>query len=189
VVRHRIALTWGPALLFFICVVLFQGHLRDDGLGEFIETIGFFLVMVGSMGRIWCAIYIAGRKNRELCVDGPYSLCRNPLYVFSYIGLMGLALSATNPLLAVGSTPLFWAYYTIVIKSEEKVLKGIFGQSFDEYRQRVPAVVPRFSNYWTRKEFSIRPKKVVAGMVDAMWFLWALMLLEGLEHVKEVFSR
>jgi len=187
VVRHRVALTWGPALLFLLCIVWFQGLLRDDGLGELLENLGFVLVMVGSMGRVWCALYIAGRKNRELCVDGPYSLCRNPLYVFSYVGLMGLALGAKNVLLAVGATPLFWAYYAVVIRSEEKVLQGIFGTSFDEYRQRVPAVFPRISNYWSRKEFLIQPKKVVAGMVDAMWFLWAMILLEGLEHVKEVY--
>lgn len=187
VVRHRIALSWLPALLFVASIITFRGQLRDDSVGVTVENLGYLLIMAGSMGRIWCAIYIAGRKNKELATDGPYSLCRNPLYLFSYLGMIGLALGAKNLVLAAVATPIFWAYYSVVIKSEEKILSGIFGEAFENYKRKVPAVIPKFSGYWTRTEFSIQPKKVLAGMVDAMWFLWAIILLEGLEYAKMVF--
>jgi protein-S-isoprenylcysteine O-methyltransferase Ste14 len=187
VVRHRIALSWGPALLYFVAIIISRGQLRDDAVGEATKDLGYLLIIAGSMGRIWCAIYIAGRKNKELCTDGPYSICRNPLYVFSYFGMMGLAIGANNVVLAAIATPIFWIYYAVVIRSEESVLSGLFGESFEEYKRKVPAVLPKFSGYWTRPEFSIQPKKVLAGMVDAMWFLWAVMLLEVLEHAKGVY--
>ena len=43
-------------------------------------------------GRLWCSVYIAGKKNRELVKVGPYSVCRNPLYFFSLVGAIGAAL-------------------------------------------------------------------------------------------------
>jgi protein-S-isoprenylcysteine O-methyltransferase Ste14 len=184
VVRHRIALSWLPGLAFAGVIVTSWGRLQNDRLGVAVGAAGYLLVIAASMGRIWCAIFIAGRKQKELCTDGPYSLCRNPLYLFSFFGVLGLALAAKNVGLALVVTPLFWGYYALVIRSEEKMLVHRFGEAFEEYRRVVPAVWPRFSGYRSRETFVIRPRKVLTGMVDAMWFLWALLLLQVLEQVK-----
>jgi protein-S-isoprenylcysteine O-methyltransferase Ste14 len=91
-----------------------------------LECLGYLSVMVGTVGRIWCGIYIAGRKSkalsvqagirvlgggppdpgreeyvfgrksRELCTDGPYSICRNPLYLFSFLCGIGVAAQADS---------------------------------------------------------------------------------------------
>lgn len=101
--------------------------LRGNGL------LGMALLACAAMGRIWSTIHIAGRKDKELCQTGPYSLCRNPLYLFSFIGMIGFFLAAQSLILATIGAILFLAYYRGVIRSEEIRLKELFGVRFDAY--------------------------------------------------------
>jgi protein-S-isoprenylcysteine O-methyltransferase Ste14 len=39
----------------------------------------------GATLRLWSTLYIGGRKRVVLVSDGPYSLCRNPLYVGTFL--------------------------------------------------------------------------------------------------------
>ena len=84
--------------------------------------LGIFLAGVGSLGRVWCSLYIGGRKTRTLVCDGPYSLCRNPLYFFSLLGVMGVGF-ASETLVVPGILVLgFAAYYPFVVRAEENKL-------------------------------------------------------------------
>src|SRR3979409_629170 len=55
-----------------------------------IEWAGRALIVVCILGRTWCSLYIGGRKTSRLVTAGPYSVSRNPLYVFSVIGAVGI---------------------------------------------------------------------------------------------------
>ncbi len=149
--------------------------------------LGYALLILATIGRIWCAIYIAGRKNKEVCRSGPYSLCRNPLYLFSFLGLLGVALGAQNLPLALAVTPIYWIYYAFVIRGEEGELRALFGEAFEVYRREVPAVLPR----WRRPEaedISPRDAKILfRAVLDAQVFLWLLLLLEILEYARPHF--
>ena len=56
--------------------------------------IGIILVGIASFGRLWCSLYIAGYKTDNLVTEGPYSMCRNPLYFFSFIGALGVGFAS-----------------------------------------------------------------------------------------------
>ena len=56
---------------------------------------GITLASFGAAGRAWATSYISGLKMKELVTTGPYSLCRNPLYFFSFILGVGFGESAT----------------------------------------------------------------------------------------------
>jgi protein-S-isoprenylcysteine O-methyltransferase Ste14 len=107
---------------------------------------GFFLAILGFCGRLWCISYIGGQKKRVLITSGPYSLCRHPLYFFSFVGGLGLGLS-TEMLSIAGIFILAFAiYYPIAIRGEEAFLSGNF-PDYEEYKRRVPLFFPRFSNF------------------------------------------
>ena len=183
-IRHRTALTWIPAAMFLWAVAVSPLSLGETKAHLAMEVAGYALIIAGALGRIWCGIYIAGRKNKELCQDGPYSLCRNPLYVFSFLGTVGVALATRVWWAAPIAAPLYWIYYYFVIRSEEVTLMQLFGADFDAYRAKVPMVWPALSNYSSRPEFTIAPRKLVQAMTDASWFLWAIVLLRLLDPIK-----
>jgi protein-S-isoprenylcysteine O-methyltransferase Ste14 len=101
--------------------------------------IGFSLLILAALGRIWCRIYISGRKDRELCTQGPYAMCRNPLYFFSFIGVIGFCLALQSVLMLVILTAAYIGYYRLVIDGEENRLSNFFLAGLRGLRWQHPA--------------------------------------------------
>ena len=100
------------------------------------------LTSLAAVGRLWCSLYIAGYKKSCLVTAGPYAMCRNPLYFFSMLGALGVALMThtfTIPVLVLIS---FAVYYPNVIRAEEADLTRIHGAPFEAYRRQTPAFSP-----------------------------------------------
>jgi protein-S-isoprenylcysteine O-methyltransferase Ste14 len=136
---------FGLAILFML---LFGSSYwsRSPVFDQTLFLAGVVLAVVGFCGRLWCLSYIAGCKKRILVAEGPYSLCRHPLYFFSFVGGVGLGF-CTETL----SAPLLFAlafavYYPLAIRGEEVFLSDNF-PGYEEYRQRVPRFFPRWSNF------------------------------------------
>src|SRR6476660_1715925 len=51
-----------------------------DPLNLAFDLLGWGAFLGGTALRLWATGYVGGRKRRELVTEGPYSLCRNPLY-------------------------------------------------------------------------------------------------------------
>ena len=113
---------------------------------QMLFVAGFVLSVVGFCGRLWCLSYIAGRKKRVLVMEGPYSLCRHPLYFFSFVGGIGLGLCTETLTAAVLFALAFAVYYPQAIRGEETFLRDNF-RGYEEYRKRVPLFFPRWSNF------------------------------------------
>lgn len=67
---------------------------------------------------------------------------RHPLYFGHLCTMLGwLALVQTSAVLAL----LIWAVVTgvLMIRAEDTELERRFGEAYREYRERVPAVIPR----------------------------------------------
>lgn len=149
---------------------VFLPRITSPVLSDAAFAVGLLAVVAGLLGRLWCAIYIAGRKNAELCQDGPYSLVRNPLYVFSFVGALGVALASGRPGLVPVVAVLFLAYYHFVVKSEEHRLAALFPQSYPAYRASVPRGIPRLHGYRTRTSLTLDPRDVTRAMREVVWF-------------------
>ncbi|HWP94186.1 MAG TPA: isoprenylcysteine carboxylmethyltransferase family protein [Gammaproteobacteria bacterium] len=111
------------------------------------SLIGWLLVAICVAGRTWCGTYICGSKKVNLVTGGPYSMSRNPLYFFSFLGGLGIMLLTETLLLPALFALLFWLYYPHVIRREEEMLLNRHGAAYEAYCARVPRFWPKYSLY------------------------------------------
>jgi protein-S-isoprenylcysteine O-methyltransferase Ste14 len=175
------------ALLGVILVgyLIFSRPVRFAELpSQILELIGFGMIFVAALGRVWCAAFINGRKNRELCTGGPYALCRNPLYFFSLLGLVGVCFAAQSLSGGLIAAALFLLYYHFVIGSEEKRLHSIFGSSFEQYCQTTPRLWPRLSSGDPPVLLAVDSRLFLRSLNEVVWFLFSIIVVEAIEFLK-----
>lgn len=151
---------------------------------EILEQFGYILVFVAVLGRIWCTLYIAGRKNKQLCTTGPYEVCRNPLYLFSFIGLIGVCFAAANLMLAAIAASAYLLYYRGVIGGEERRLAAIFGTAFDHYLASTPKFWPRLKLPRNADILMVDSRIFTRSLMEVVWFLFAINFIEIIEYLK-----
>src|SRR5208337_3750464 len=81
------------------------------------------------------------KRDHELIVAGPYRWVRHPIYTGILVALLGsaLALGEWRGVLAVALTgAAFWHK----LKIEEAVMRRRFGETYANYAERVPALIP-----------------------------------------------
>lgn len=177
--------SWSRLLaVAFLALLIFTTSPHSPFLDLAIEIIGILFIIAAVLGRVWCALYIAGRKNSELCADGPYSICRNPLYLFSFLGTVGIAFLAGSVPLALVLVPIFWGYHHFVIRAEEMNLRSLFGSAYTDYCAKVPRVLPNPGLYWSRSQLIIAPHVILRALSEVAWFLVALAIFEVIEHLR-----
>ncbi|GAA5125279.1 isoprenylcysteine carboxylmethyltransferase family protein [Luteolibacter yonseiensis] len=171
------------ATLIFLLVFV---HPRGFGTlaMEGVKLAGLFLVFAGALGRILCTLYIGGRKNRELCQSGIYSMCRNPLYFFSFLGLTGVCLASQNLTLTLVATSLFLALYRAVILSEEKKLLRLFPSDFPVYAKSTPRFWPRSLPLGDSQLIQIDTSVFIRSLKEVLWFMVAVVGVEALDILR-----
>jgi protein-S-isoprenylcysteine O-methyltransferase Ste14 len=185
--RQRMRLLWALSILL-VCLVLFvQAKASPDSFShEFIEDIGATLIAVAVLGRTWCSLYIGGRKLHELVTNGPYSIVRNPLYVFSCIGAFGIGLGTASVVLAGVMALVAALVFQSVIRIEEDALQDRFGTAFTEYAARVPRLWPRPSLWIDAPTLSVSPNRVVRTFFDSAVMLLTIPALELVETLQQL---
>lgn len=177
-----------------LCIGVFVATHPTDlhGMKDLLMAlVGLYLVLVSIKGRIWCMLYIGGKKDRTLVVDGPYSRSRNPLYYYSTLGVVGIA-AASGMLTAVaGLFLVVVAGNYIVIRREEKKLRLLHGDSFTDYCSRVPRFWPRWKLFQEAERHSFEPKLFHKTFWDAAGFLagWLVVATAHLLHSIESLPR
>ena len=153
-------------------VVLTTGAAPPDSLRrESLEAAGLMLIFVGILGRAWCTLYIGGRKARTLVAHGPYSVSRNPLYLFSFLAVAGLGAQSGSLVLAGLVALGAFAIFAPVVQHEETALYAIFGAEFDAYRARVPRFLPRPSQWQDAPSLAIDPRHYRQTVLDGLVLL------------------
>ena len=71
----------------------------------------------------------------ELITSGVYSRIRNPIYIFSAIGLAGLFLFVDKPILLLLLLPVV-AVQMWRARAESRVLEARFGEEYRQYKAR-----------------------------------------------------
>ncbi len=184
--RRRIAVL-RVAFLFMLPLLVFSRSAWDrfHWMFEVLEVIGVMMVIVAVLGRFWAVLYIGGRKNETIMQDGPYSICRHPLYLFSTIGVVGFAMMLGSIVVAAILGMLTFLILQKTASREETYLRAIFGPAYDVYAARVPRIVPKVSLFSTPNEITFSVRSLRANFFDAMVFLSFIPLAELLNELKE----
>jgi protein-S-isoprenylcysteine O-methyltransferase Ste14 len=157
----------------------------DTVVHETIEMAGIVLIVAGIAGRLWSTLYIGGRKSVTAVTDGPYSMTRNPLYLFSSIAAAGVGAQMGSITAAVGFCLACAAAFHMVILREEKYLSQHLGADYAAYLAGVPRFWPKLSLYHegqTTRGF--RPKLLLTTLLDGLVFLVAMPIFELIDHAQ-----
>jgi protein-S-isoprenylcysteine O-methyltransferase Ste14 len=166
-------------------MMIFGGSVHDELMHEYIETLGLLLILVGIGGRLWATLYIGGRKSAVVVSTGPYSITRNPLYLFSSIAAAGVGAQTGSYVVACSSMVLCAAVFHLVARREEQFLSATLGGEYLSYLQRVPRFLPNPLIYRDDAEVTFQTGKLRVTFVDGLVFLAAIPVLEAIEIAQE----
>jgi protein-S-isoprenylcysteine O-methyltransferase Ste14 len=151
-----------------------EGSWRDTAF----VTFGWIAFLSGIMVRLWATLYLGGRKEKELVTDGPYSICRNPLYVGSLLIGLSIGLMLQSLIFSVGLAVAVIAYAKGTVPAEEKLLREKFKEEFVKYCQRVPRFWPSLSNFHTADVIEVRVTGLRIEFARLAVLMWLPALLE-----------
>ena len=168
----------------FVFAVTTSIHPSGQTVHEMIEWLGIVLIVLCILGRTWSSLYIGGRKIEEFVQTGPYSVMRNPLYFFSFLGAAGVGMQVGSVTLGLICAVLAWLVFYTVVRQEEQVLEARYGAAYRSYLGRVPRFLPNPSLWHDEPTLTIRPPRVLMTFADALVFLLAVPLAELFEYLQ-----
>jgi len=128
--------------------------------------LGGCLAILGELLRYWGVAY-AGSLTRvtgevgapEVIMAGPYAHIRNPLYVGNIIVYTGIGImsNALSPWLVAAAFLYFVFQYVEIVALEEEFLEKKFGDTYADFRNNVPAFLPRLQPYRREAQEHQRP--------------------------------
>lgn len=157
-----------------------EGTWIDNGF----DFVGWILFMVGAGFRWWATLYIGGRKLDMVVAEGPYSICRNPLYVGTFLMTLGIAFFLESLTFAIGIAAATTFYLSVTVSAEEIMLREKFGQKFVEYCRRVPRFWPRLRNFQTSAQLPVNIRGLRAEAVRCARWIWVPVLCEVVTHLR-----
>ena len=159
--RLRTLLTPVGLVVFFgmLLLVVFGSLYMDRALGfpkllsgPIGTLIGVVLLSLGLVIWAWCVVWFSKAKGtpvpfnppRELVTVGPYAWSRNPMLTGVFASLFGIGFLLHSVSMVFVWTPVFVIFNVLELKLvEEPELERRFGESYIEYRRRVPMFVPK----------------------------------------------
>jgi len=108
--------------------------------GEARVIAGFVIATPGQVWRIYAAGVIY--KNKRLATTGAYSLVRHPLYFGNFLILAGFTLASAHWAVVLAVLFFLLFYYPAAIRYEDHKLQGLFGEEWQAWGTRTPAMFP-----------------------------------------------
>jgi protein-S-isoprenylcysteine O-methyltransferase Ste14 len=183
----RLRLTLGFYLGLWL-ITAFAGPPAAHSLGGLTDLLAWLIVIGGSLGRIWCSVFVAGRKDAVLVTEGPYALCRHPLYALSIGVAAGLGLGTGSLALTALAVIVVWALVAQAARSEERLLLSLHGTAYADYMARVRRFLPRFAALPEARppeRLGIQPRVLWKAFLDAGSIVLLLALIIGARLLRE----
>ena len=100
------------------------------------------IAAVRTLGKQW-SLTARVLEDHELVTSGPYGIVRHPIYTGLVALVLATGLAQSDLLQAAAGTLLCFAGSRLRVRREEGLLREAFGERYDAYAARVPALVPR----------------------------------------------
>ena len=166
---------------------LFGGsRWADDSLPVLIlEAFGYLLIVGGLLFRVWAWLYMGERKARPLVTEGPYSICRNPLYVGTVMIALGLGLCLSNVLVIALTVLVIIPLHAWVALAEEQHLHEAYGAEYEAYKRRVPRFIVSPSLYRSPEQIAVSAAMLRKAGRDAFLVILTPGMVELLEMLHQ----
>lgn len=181
--RRRIAIS----LIGFTSLVVFNVFVLQTipnnplTVGQPQVLLALLLIMCGLGIRSWSAGTLD--KSRTLTTLGPYSLVRNPLYIGSFLMMIGFCVLCRDWLtLAFAFGPMTAVYWSQV-RFEEVRLAKLFPTQWPDYARSTPRffpnrLCPQMWAGWSKAEWiRNREYKAIATAIAGLLGVWIWFLL------------
>jgi protein-S-isoprenylcysteine O-methyltransferase Ste14 len=144
--QYRIPLTAAVLLGTWLWVLLTPPWIEETAtVVWFTDAAAWAALAAGALVRIWATLWIGGRKKQTIVDDGPYRVCRNPLYLGTFAMVLGVALFLKSAVFGAGVAFVWFLYAWYVVPAEERYMRGRFAAAYDDYCRRVPRWLPKLS--------------------------------------------
>lgn len=147
------------------------------GLAIRCATVGF--VPVGTSGRGTTKL-----NARVLNTTGMYSLVRHPLYLGNYLVGLGVTLVWFDWWAPVIYSLCFWLYYERIMLAEEKYLRSLYGDEFEQWAAHTPSFLPRPPQFARWKSPSLPFSFVSMIRREYSTFVLVVTLHAGMECIE-----
>jgi protein-S-isoprenylcysteine O-methyltransferase Ste14 len=166
--RNSRRAVWAVVLLYLVS----DSWIPDDTPPhERLEYLGYFFILVCVFGRIYSTVFLAGRKNHQLMTDGPFSVVRNPLYVFSLLGIIGVGLESARISILAPLLIMHIISYNFLVRREETL--------------RVKRFIPSFKHYTQPESIETRPQLLLIAIRDAWIWLLPYPIFELIDWLRD----
>jgi protein-S-isoprenylcysteine O-methyltransferase Ste14 len=141
----------GYALLWIIHRRYFSPIVETGQLLQVVLPVFAIVLAAGSVWFVSAAVNVLGKQwslaarvveGHQLITAGPYQIVRNPIYT----GMLGMLLAtglAVSHWIGLAAGLIVFVIGTLIrVRSEEKLLREMFGEEWEAYARRVPALVP-----------------------------------------------
>jgi protein-S-isoprenylcysteine O-methyltransferase Ste14 len=170
---NRLLFSWFLVTLCLAAYVATVPLFQPNSLQHVVLTItGHLLVVICALGRLYATAFIGGHKTSTLVTYGPFYVVRNPLYVFSFVGVLGIGLLSMSAAVLIIAPAGAAVLFASAVMEEERVLLERFGQEYLSYFATVPRFLPAFRKYRVPETVLMHPATLKSGAIDAFyWFL------------------
>jgi protein-S-isoprenylcysteine O-methyltransferase Ste14 len=176
----RLRITLGFYLGLWL-VTAFVGPRPGAALAApLMQALAWLVVGAATLGRIWCSVFVAGRKDAVLVTAGPYALCRHPLYTLSIVAAAGLGIGSGSIALTLLAVVVVASLVGRAARAEERFLLSLHGTRYADYMATTPRFRPRLAAIEAAQppeKLEIQPRVLWKSFLDAGSILLLLALI------------
>ena len=147
-------------------------------LGQFIRAYSVGFAAKNTSGRNTSVGQVADSLNST----GIYSTVRHPLYLGNFFMWLGIALFTANFWFIIAFLFMYWLYYERIMYAEEEFLRDKYSNTYVEWAERTPAIIPSFKN-WVKPEGTFSLWKVIkqekSGILNIFLTIFLFKLIAG----------